>query len=389
MPEMPNTNHALPLRWPRKWKLAILAAVCMAGVLLLLMLVMLPGGWPDQALVARLRSLPPNQYFDEHWNADKRIRAVLKRRYSGTEAVCKEIDRATGNGSREYLGMLYYCLGYVKDPASIPWLERRLREGDSSLICEWWVRPWWAYPSGAHRLQLKWLNEPDRWAAFFRQQARREQDTERRLALLKPLAGWFHDHETIQFFVELEKAPGTEGETLVLTQLYLRQHKQPFDAARLPAAIERVRLQQGGVERLLWYAEELRHEAFMPLLISLAPAIPVREHIFDLPSHAQRALSNVTFRLDIVDQAGWQAWYANHRDENHEVWLRQAAVEFEAMADKDPKEARKFFEKAQYRWNDLALLPWIKRWTKFRYLGDYLMGWICSCFHPVWRDDLR
>ena len=348
-----------------------------------------------ESLIVRLRNLPPDRYYDWHGNEHDQIRSLLKCRFTVTEAVCKEIDRAARRAPHQYIEMLYYCLGYVKDAESIPWLEEKLRRDDSSVIHEKWLRRWGTYPRGAAHSQLKWLEQPDRWAAFFREQAKRERDSERRLALLKALAGWFHDPQTIQFFLELEKATETEGETLLLTQLYLYQHKRPFDTARLSTAIAKVRSQLRRNEALIEYASELRHEAFLPWLISLLPEASKTDSDDDSPDlgikadDVQFALEKITFRLDVVGRQGWQAWYEKHRSLGRETWLRQAAAEFEALAEKEPKKAHDFFEKAVYRWNDRAMLPYVQRWVKYRFLHSNLIGWINLSYHPFWRADLQ
>lgn len=395
---MSNTYPDRPLRSPSKWKLWLCVAACVAGATALLMLMMPAGCRPGavepadstaesrdpEALVAALRGVPVDMYFDYmHGNPHEQIEAVVKCRFRGTKAVCDEIDRAVG---REYIGMLYYCLGYVKDPASIPWLEKKLQEGNSSLICEQWLRRWWTPARGAWSLNLIWFDQPERWAAFFRQQVEREQDAGRRLALLKALAGWCNDEETVKFFVELEKAPETEGEALLVTQVYLRQHKRPFDAARLPAAIKRFRSQPGGNGRqFAEYAKGLRHEAFIPFLIPLLPSAPPGHPEGDI----ELALRNITFRGDISGPAQWQAWYEAHRGETSEAWLRQAAQEFQTLIEKDPKRAREFFWETEQYWRDRALLPWIRRWMTHRDLHYGIMYWIAQNYHPYWRDDLR
>ena len=346
---------------------------------------------PVEALIAALRKLPTDQYFDMHGNEDRQIRDLLKRRFATTDAVCKEIDRATGAESPKYVGMLYYCLGYVKDPASIPWLEAKLQTGDSSFLYQDWLRCWRTYPRGADHCRLKWLTQPERWATFFRRQAGREHDAEHRLAVLKALAGWCHDQETIRFFVELEKDPKTDGELLLVTEIYLHQHKQPYDARRLSAAIEKVRSQPQGNETLIEYSKELRHEAFLPFLISLVPTVPEPhlEHVFTEADDIQYALEKITLRQDIVGRAAWQAWYEKHRSESHDVWLQQTANEFETIAEKDPKKAREIFDKALHRWDDRAMLPYIQRWVKYPFLHSQIIGWINLSYHPYWRADVQ
>ncbi|MGD0897393.1 MAG: hypothetical protein ABR915_06120 [Thermoguttaceae bacterium] len=180
-----------------------------------------------------------------------------------------------------------------------------------------------------------------------------------------------------------------------MAQLYLYQHKHSFDAARLSSAIQKVRSQRGGDRILLGYARELRHEAFLPWLISLLRASGETD-ANGTPSEpriklddVQCALEMITFRLDVVGRAGWQAWYEKHRSLAREAWLREAAAQFEALAEKDPTKAYDFFDKAVYRWNDRALLPYVQRWAKYKFLHGNLIGWINLSYHPFWRADLR
>jgi hypothetical protein len=119
-------------------------------------------GESAESLIERLRKLPPGWYYDMHGNAHDQVRALLRRRFAVTEAVCKEIDRATPKGPHRYVRMLYYCLGYVKDPASIPWLENKIRRGEPSLIYEQWLSDWDFFPGAAPHSRIKWLKTPDR-----------------------------------------------------------------------------------------------------------------------------------------------------------------------------------------------------------------------------------
>ena len=103
----------------------------------------------------------------------------------------------------------------------------------------------------------------------------------------------------------------------------------------------------------------------------------------------QRVLEEITFRRDVAGRAEWQTWFDKHRSLGREAWLRQAAAEFEASAEREPDKAYEFFDRAVYRWNDRALLPCVQRWTKYKFLRSHLIGWINLSYHPFWRNDLQ
>lgn len=86
---------------------------------------------PDQ-LIAKLRAIPlkddvagipGDEFFDMHGNAIEELQGLMKYRFEATLPICRELDRP--KLARRYAEALYDVLAFVKDPAGIPWLERR------------------------------------------------------------------------------------------------------------------------------------------------------------------------------------------------------------------------------------------------------------------------
>ena len=79
-------------------------------------------------LVKILEQKDSEYLVDMHGNAHGALRQLEVLRFKGTAAVQAGIDRMESDSQRAaQVRALYGVLGFVKDPASIPWLEKKLR----------------------------------------------------------------------------------------------------------------------------------------------------------------------------------------------------------------------------------------------------------------------
>ena len=356
--------------------LSLVALLCLAPAA--------EGSSPPE-LIARLKALPldreqgaSRELYDLHGNAHELLQALMKQRFAATGPICDEL--ANNSLAKPIAAALYDVLAFTKDPAAIEWLERHW-DKNTSLIHEAWLNERWeTYTRGASHEDSKWLTQPDAWAAFFRRRIAAEQNNVRRVRLQRVLAGWFHDDETIAFFRKLEQSRPS-AEELLCAQLYLKQHKQPYDSAQLQDAIESLRRSREGRKVLLDYAGELRDAAFVPWLITVAaPA----ERKIEVKS-PRWVLQAITFRSDVE----WKRWFNSHRGDSRQAWLAAAIAEFNETLASAPDQARSQLEKRVYFWNDREILPYVPHWAEQLHLANEVIGWVNLSYHPFWRDELR
>lgn len=346
-----------------------------------------------ERFLTELRKLPQsgsyrweNYHYDMHGNADPTIQGLMRLRFEATGAICDELDRTNRDEFPRHVAALYHVLGFVKDPNSIPWLDKKFEEGLAAELFELWL-PRWRQPSflrGPGHEYIKWIESSGRWSAFFRSRLKAEDQVDRRLAILYAMQGWLHDADTLSFFVDLEKAPKVSGEELLIAQTYLHQHGRPLDAGRLTQAITELQAAPDGKWLLLEFADELRHPLFVPWLVSI-----VGPKSDNSVGNAQWVLEEITFRRDVAGREAWTKWYEQHRGETREEWAAQAVDEFLRLLSDDVERAKAFLDRAVYRWKDPLLLPHMERLLKHKVIHNDLVGWINLTYRPYWRERLQ
>jgi hypothetical protein len=255
-------------------------------------------------ILRELKSLPQavglhaSRYHDMHGNANEQLQTLMIRRFEVTRELCEQLDSVSVKTHPAYVASLYEVLATVKDPASIPWLERSLRGPHRKEIYDHWLSGWRAYMRGAAPMESSWLTSTDEWSKFFRAWASFETNETSRLCVLQAMQAWLHDPATEAFFTSMERGGQATEQELLLAQLYLRQHGKPFDGTKLAATIAKLRKSSAGDRILLRYAGSIRHEAFVEWLIDVADEKMEAE--FMTP---QRALGRSLFSA--ISQANW------------------------------------------------------------------------------------
>ncbi len=332
---------------------------------------------PHRAALRALRAQSPALYFDVHGNGCEELRLLMRERFAATSAICEAIEQEPP-GSSELKGALFIVLGFVKDAASIPWLEERLDGPDAGVISRNWLGLWRGFlDSDAPRSDKKWLTGGDAWAAFFRRWIARPDALAARPALIRVLTDWFHDPATVATVEALEGSL-TDGEDILIAQLYLKRHGRAPDRVRLLQAMARLGGKEEGDRVLFDFARELKHEAFVPWLVAHADQEAARD-----------ALRATTFVLGIGGRGNWEEWHRRHGAESRAAWMAAAVKSFEDELALDEGSAATYLEKAVQYWNDILLLPSMERWAARPALERAIMWWVDLTYHPAHREPLR
>jgi hypothetical protein len=315
--------------------------------------------------------------YDMHGNAEGGLRELMVMRFDATASVEARIESLESRGRNPDLASaLYDVLAFVKDPASIPWLERRLR---SKVIADRYLPAW--HGGG----QWEWLTGRDRWIAFFQRAIENETRPERRVEYVWILSS-FDDPEVRSFFIAREKSAADPREVL-LVEAYLRQHGLPIDDSRITAAVARLKSGTANRDLLLSTASELRHEAFVPYLIDTLDVAD--QYVYPANYQSQDLLEAITFQRGIAGKRAWKAWYAMHLGEGHSRWVEAAIASFRQGLERDPAGALASFDKAIYRWNDIDALPLVRDDLLPRAaFHDDIAGWINLTYTGANRERL-
>jgi hypothetical protein len=343
-----------------------------------------------EELLAKLRELPQgrflgNAYFDMHGNVNDALQELMIIRFAATQRICTELDSTDRAKLPDYVEALYDVLGFVKDPGSIGWLEKGFKGERAGELNALYMRRWRTFLRGADCEDVRWVEGSAQWSAFFRRLLEHEVDPERRIETLRAMQGWLHDPDTLAFFESQECSRAVRGHELLIAQAYLHQHGRSIDAVRLRATIDELKGTPQGAELLLEFADEIRHEAFVPWLVSVAGPKTYEEGV----GSVQWVLEEITFRRDVSGHDEWEAWYAGHGTEGRHVWINEAVREFLQLLAADPTKANAFLERAVYRWKDVMLLPYVDELLKHKVIHNELVGWINLTYRPYWREELR
>lgn len=328
-----------------------------------------------------------NAYYDLHGNAHQSLQTLMIARFAATDSICTELDSESAMDLPRYRAALFHVLAEVKDPASIPWLERQLQGSRKDDVVQYWLPHWKTYLRGASVGEVKWLTEPAKWSQFFYHWWQRETNADDRVSILRAMLGWLHDPGTLARFREIEQSSRSSDEEILLAQLYLHQHTTVFSTNRLKETIDRLGTAQDKEDFLLGCADEFRHEAFVPWLIQVVEQFPKEES-----GNAQWVLEAITFRRDVVGHEAWQHWISRHREEGRQKWKEDAIAELKTLANTNSAAAVRFMERAMYRWKDIALLSDMEQLANYKSLHNEIIGWINLTYqyrHQQFRSRLQ
>jgi hypothetical protein len=324
-------------------------------------------------LIAALESLDPAFYADPHGNAHDLLQALMVRRFAATTEITRAIERLEAAGANPQLvAALMRVLAVVKASSTIAWLERRTRPADADLFYTTWA-PLWQYGAETY---LPWLQDRDAWLAFFARRYAIEPVPDRRIVLLDVVRSLGGPAAAQLFRAE---APSPRGpKEAVMIAAWSRAQGLPIDPVALRGAIDV--LERNAVNRafLLEQANDLRDPAFIQFLLGALPS-----------DDADEALQAITFETSVRGPAEWHRWIDANGSAGRDVWRDRAVDAMRRRLAADEREAAAFFERAVYRWNDIALLPFVETElaTRPRFRA-HVAGWINLTYKPEHRDAL-
>jgi hypothetical protein len=344
-------------------------------------------------LVKTLEQKNPEYLFDMHGNADKTLQQLEILRFKATATVQAGIDRMEGDPQRAALvRALYKVLGFVKDPASTTWLEKKLRSPQRKSIYDNYMWSWmdgvgFGFGNNEGFGGWRWLSGRSRWIAFFITTYNDESSSDRRVGLMNILKG-FDDPAAMRFF-KAQRETVRDPREILLIEAYLYQHDLPADGERIASAISSLKGDPDNRNLLIGTADALRNEAFVPYLIDTLDV--AEKNVIPAQYLSQDVLQDVTFELDTEGKTAWNAWYSKHRSESRAQWVQSAVASFKARLARDPAGAKEWFaKKASYRWNDLDALPVIRDELLPRAeFQSEIAGWINMTYTEFRRPRLK
>jgi hypothetical protein len=335
-------------------------------------------------VISRLERIDPLNYFDMHGNAHELLQTLMIKRFCATPEVMRSIDRLERDERNiDLIAALYNVLGFVKDPASIDWLKNKLAGGSANFVYGHWLPRWQDSADGYGAWE--WLEGRDRWIQFFISTFEATSDACQRTELLKALAG-FDDASVVAFFGK-QRGAVLDSREFVMVETYTWTHSGSMDEHRIERAIDALARDHTNWQFLVERAYELRSSAFVPFLIEIVDReAHSRESLWD----AQGALEKITFRTDVQGKVHWQRWFTTNGGAGREAWLVSAIESMRRLIREDEEAALRFFEKAVYRWDDVAFLPFIREEVLNRpAFRDYVAAWINLAYQPEYRSKLE
>lgn len=353
---------------------------------------------PDQNLkkvFADLRAFKQEKtaflgYFGHHGEPHPLLIELIRGGPQFTSAVCEEIDSAEPSKYPAYREALYYVLSRVKDPGSIPWLQKRIASTNRLEVSELWLNRWSIqYLRGAEPNELRQIRSPSDWSEFFTNWFNAETNSHIKFQLIKALHSSLYDPSALQFLVALENRPELEDHELLVTQVALQKRGRPINVKKLEQAIAHLSKTDGARKLLLDVAEDMPHEAFVPWLLEIVDERPMEEY-----GNAQWALERITFRRDVLGKTAWLRWLADNGKKTRQQWADQASSELISLAATNVASAYSFTDKAMYRWKDPIMVRTIEKLIVYKELHRPIVGWInltYAHYHevPGLRDRLR
>ena len=297
----------------------------------------------------------------------------------------RAIDRLEQDRSKiRHVAAFYDLLGFVKDPASIEWLQRKAVTKNTVGLSEKWLQRWLDSFDGYGT--WLWLEGRVRWIAFFIDTYTRETRSTIRADLLKVLSG-FDDTVVVNFFQEQGRLALDSRETLAVER-YLERHGGEPNTARIKKAIQTLSLNPDNRQFLIEFAYSFRHEAFVPFLIGALESVP-KDYSREALWNAQDALEQITFEIHVRGKDAWVRWAAENGAAGRLVWRDRAVDLMRRTLQKDVKSALALFEKTVYRWNDILFLPFIETELANRSaFHSSIAGWINLTYEPIIRSRL-
>lgn len=312
-------------------------------------------------------------YFGSHGEPIGLVADLMAGKEEFTKAICQELRKRETAKLFAYRDALIRVLARSKDAAAIPWLKERIEGNGKAEIQESFLQVWAAeYFRGADHLEIRAVKEPSAWLGFWREWFREERDEQIRFSILKAIHAWLYDAETLAFLKELARNRNQTAEIRMLTQVALTKRGEKPDNGTLKDVAEKV---MGGgsvrVSLVFEMIEDMPHEAFAPMLITLVPESPEEK-----VGNAQWLLERITFRRDVVGKRAWDAWARESLAKGRAEWLKDASARITSLATTNVAGAAAFLDKATYRWKDPIMLGTMEELLRFPELHKNITGWI-------------
>jgi hypothetical protein len=375
-----------------------------AGLLLLSCLSAMGGWQPSSAvclhetgvaataeeLLEDLFRSDPDVLRDYHGNANNRLQCLMVLRFSATDAITTAIDQLESDPKHEALTQaLYRVLGFVKDPASIPWLRTKLASPRRAQVLDHWLYEWQSFVgigfgNNEGFGNWPWLTGREHWIALMKEIHAESEDAVSRLIVLNVLKG-FDDHDVRAYFREVSAADRSSDEWL-LAHAYLVQHGDRPDTRRIEWAISALAGDPVHRDLLLGTADALRHEAFVPYLIDTWDV--ARPNVMPASYDSRIMLEKVTYAVGPDSAQAWRTWFEAHGNRTRDDWVNEALASFRALRERDAAAARIAFDQLTYRWNDAAALPLIRELLDDPAYHSRLAGWLNMTYTPHLREQL-
>jgi hypothetical protein len=355
---------------------------------LLLTMILLAGtacAKPDteaRQAIDRIEARPSYSLYDEHGNSNEELLRLKLLRFDATAALMTAIDRLEATPQESGIrDALIRTLGFIMDPASIDWLDSKRLEPAPDAFFDAFLIGWLRHPELAGT--SPWLTGRAEWIAFWTRMFEEETSSDRRVQVLSVLAG-FDDDAVTAFFRDLFEA-SSDGREILTAAAYLDAHELPIRDDRVRYAIDAL-AGPTHFEFVAGLAYDFRHEALVPYLIDHADTTVYYTSGYP----AQLPLECITYRQDIDDKAGWQAWYAAHGKQTRPEWRDAKLAELRELLDTDVAAAATWFDRGVYVLAEIDLLDFIETELEphdaFR---SNLAGWVNLTYTPFLRERLR
>lgn len=317
------------------------------------------------------------------------LTTLMEARFAATPALLtalEELDRESWNGEEtqaHYRRALYYVLGMVKDPAAIPWLLSRTTGTGRAEVYDTWLPTWHRGVRGPEFAERAWLENELAWGGVFRALATNADTPERRLVALEVLQQWFHDAATVSFFEAARSDIGATAEQRLTIESFFERNGLPVDDARVQVVVDELGVTEAGRRRLWRHSRRMRHEAFVPWLMSLLETERFEEF------HPWFALEDITLQTELSSAREWRAWWARCGERGPDGWVAAFFARLAVAYDRDPWNARYLLGRAAYKsWGNPRIADHLDEIARLPELQDMLPSLVRCAYRPHLREQL-
>lgn len=309
---------------------------------------------------------------------------LIRARFAATRCIIHELERPSTRAHHDYARSLFIALGINKDPATRTWLMEQATRIPQyrQFVYGVWCFQWQSIGIGMYDtrryLTYKWLGEDaSAWFAWFKKLYGAARTSEERIACLRAMSTCFHSSEAVEFFREQEGQE--QGEALLIVQEYLVRHRRTIDAQRLTETIRQLAHAKRGRQTLVISAFRMRHEAFVPALLTFL------DNDDDLRASAIDALRAISLRPELATREEWMQWWEKNRQRTHAQWVNDAAARLMRIAHSKPSRCAKMLSDGYYL-ADPCLLSCVRKLTVLTELHPAIGRWVVKSYREADRS---